>query len=185
MSVWTAMGPRFDLDARARDAAIALRSGLSSWGVERILDAVCWQWSGSIGKHIGCPFWSADALSEFGRRGRTRYGDWCVHEHVVPRTVLFRLLREIENPDEASVRRALDVFAIGCVVTPEEDGRLRRNFRSVMPPSFRDRQSPGYGDPWLRYKELAIEVVGPLRWSRAGEYERPLASSRPAHRPEC
>ncbi len=159
------MDTRFDLDELARDVAIALRSELSKSAKALIINSACWCWSGATGKYLGCRFWSKAALKQLAVRGPGRWGDWCHHEHVMPRRVVVDLVMKLVAPSPERVRELLDQCAIGCVVTIVEDRTLGRAFKQSMPPGFFDPNNPQYQDHWARYKAAEIEVVGPLKWA--------------------
>lgn len=158
------MSDRFDRNQLANDVSIAISSGLSRAAKVSVIDWACWRWTGSSGKYCGCPYWSRAALAELSTRGPGRWGEWCRHEHVVPRVVISEKLLALPDPTPPRIHEVLGLFAIGCVVTIDEDRRLSRGMRTKMPAAFGLEGHAMFQNAWARYREAGIEWVGPLEW---------------------
>lgn len=113
-----------------------------------VVDQVIWVWSEFEGKHRGCRYWSEKAVATGSKR------EGLVHEHVVPRKVIREKLFTLSKPSISSVKRILEKYCIGVVVTKEEDVHLRNlQLHSSMPEDW-DRK-----DVWARYKKANIRVT--------------------------
>jgi hypothetical protein len=139
-------------------------------------------WTEFDGKIRHCPYWTLAAREELmafyqrqisalarneavdARAGKPRF----VHEHVVPKNVLVRMIRSISPATEAAVREVFDRFLFGVVVTRNEDQKLRdMKLDRSMPADFDDEGSEGFLDPWARYRKCGIRVVPhPPGWGR-------------------
>lgn len=77
------------------------------------------------------------------------------HEHVVPNSVIYEMLKELEDHSVAAISDLLKTFCIRATVTLEEDEMLRRGgFSSCMPTGFTDP-----GDKNLFRKPLARYIA--------------------------
>ena len=148
--------PRYRSKAEiVRDLTFVLRAPLTygtKWAVFR---DIAWVWTEYHGKYKGCPYWTKMALmqSQLNPKAALR------HEHAVPKSVVIKMLFDLQEPTEQRVREICERFLIGVVVTREEDDVLNMEFGRSMPPEFSDTASPSYLDAWLRYKKYNIEVV--------------------------
>lgn len=77
---------------------------------------------------------------------------------------MIELLLGLRSPSPDDVRRALEQYAIGCVVTIEEMRRLDRATRKSMPADWRTSGAGGGLNIWARYTLAGVEPIGPLRW---------------------
>jgi hypothetical protein len=142
-------------DQMVLDVAYVLAAPLSRGTKQAVLQNVAWAWTEFHGKYKGCPFWTRGALAwcESDPRAKLR------HEHAVPKAVVLEMLFKLEGPASDSVRHILESFLLGVVVTPDEDRLLNARFRKSMPQAFADATSTDFHNPWLRYKQVGIEVV--------------------------
>ncbi|HBE67113.1 MAG TPA: hypothetical protein DDW52_03090 [Planctomycetaceae bacterium] len=116
---------------------------------------ISWAWTEFDGKTVGCRYWSRRAVQAHAFDPKTKL----IHEHVVPKSIVIRMLFELKSPTNAEVFDLLDRFLVAVVVTPEEDRFLARKHRSTMPSEFFDSNSDGFQDIWLRYRLTQIEVI--------------------------
>jgi|CXWL01.1.fsa_nt_gi hypothetical protein len=131
------------------DVSAVLKSTLHYGTKFAVLDDVVWVWSEFEGKRDGCRFWS-----ELARRAIP--STKLIHEHVVPQNVIIRRLLSLRQPSAASVKRVLNRFCIGVVVTHDEDRKLTRlGLRAKMPNDWDGKT------PWARYSAANIKVVMP------------------------
>jgi hypothetical protein len=77
-----------------------------------------------------------------------------IHEHVVPRKIIREKLFALRKPSVTSVKRVLEKYCIGVVVTKEEDDRLRDLRLHASMPEDWDKK-----DVWARYKKADIRVT--------------------------
>lgn len=126
-------------------------AGNKIFATKLIREFVLWKWSTRHGKHKGCEYWSKNALEQYRNVNNLR------HEHVIPRTVLTKLLMEIPTEhamNEKKVSETLSKLCLGCVLTKVEDNLIPRHLRSQMPKNWNvnlidlDRT-----DLWARYRE--------------------------------
>jgi hypothetical protein len=118
-----------------------------------VVSEVFWVWSEFDGKHNGCRLWSV-AARKSGRDVKN-----LIHEHVVPRKTMLGKFDLSQFPEktvsEMDVRSLLDRFCIGCVITREEDARLKsRGLNSTMPEGW------DQVNVWARYDLAGIVVDG-------------------------
>jgi hypothetical protein len=77
-----------------------------------------------------------------------------IHEHLVPRKVIREKLHGLKQPTALDVRRILDRYCIGVVITKDEDKKLdSKGLRSSMPKNWKETD-----DRWARYTEVGIEI---------------------------
>lgn len=128
------------------DVARVLRSSLSYGTKHAVLANAVWVWSEFEGKIKGCSRWSRAARSNPTIKG-------LIHEHVVPKSVLIRMLFDLSNPTTEAVAGILDRFCIGVVVTRDEDKRLTQaGVRRRMPDDWDGR------DVWVRHRLAGIDI---------------------------
>jgi hypothetical protein len=139
----------------AHDVAKVLKSNLHYGTKFAVLKEVMWVWTEFDGKFRGCIYWSQAAIRRFRHDGHVKN---LRHEHIVPKKVVMDRLFRLKKPTTKRVWRILDRFLIGVIVTKKEDARLNAAYSKAMPASFRDKRSPGFRDPWLRYRECGIRV---------------------------
>jgi hypothetical protein len=154
----------FDQQRFCRDVAALVASEVSRKTTAALLRHMLWGWTERYGKFVGCQYWSVAALSSRDGGSASANSGALRHEHVVPRRVVAELLLGLEVPDEFAVQRALERFALGCVVTADEASRLDRGTRQQMPPEFSDQAHAWHMDPWARYRRAGVEWRGPLTW---------------------
>ena len=103
-----------------KDLAFVLNADLSYGTKFAVLAEVAWVWSEYDGKYNGCRYWSNKAL-----RGAENIKN-LIHEHAVPKKIIFHQVFETQPATPAKLKKILDIFCVGCVVTREEDSRLNR-----------------------------------------------------------
>lgn len=95
--------------------------------VHILLDHFLWAWTEFEGKYKGCNWWSEKAYEEYIKRKENKTKGF-IHDHVVPRDVIRKeILKMLGN--NSSYEQLFDFFnmhLIGCVITKEEDNRLRK-----------------------------------------------------------
>ena len=132
-----------------RDVSLVLQDQRLHVGTKyAVVDQVLWVWSEFDGKHVGCKYWSVAAKATGSRR------DGLIHEHLVPRAVVREKIFGLRNPTQQAVRRTLQTWCVGVVVTKTEDERLNKaGLRSSMPKDWDKR------DKWARYKAVGIAIA--------------------------
>jgi hypothetical protein len=141
-----------------------------------LLGITIWKYSEAHGhKYRDSPYWSLKASDHY-QKGKNFKG--LRHEHVFPQIELIKLLVSLTKPDHASVVELYEKYAMGVVVTEEEDHELSDNGRgkSTVP--------GGHSNPWLRYviPNCPIKVVDSERipaWHRSKLTEAGLLVSAP------
>lgn len=145
-----------DKQTLAADVAFVLNSVLHLETKKAVLNNALWKWTEHNGKYKGCKFWTMAALEHFNREGNKQ---GLRHEHVVPRKYLIvMLLRQNLPISTSTVFDLFERFAIGAVVTEEEEKELNKQHKSDMPSEFEERDKEGYQDAWLRFKKIPLEV---------------------------
>lgn len=139
----------------AADLALVLNSPLSYGTKFAVASDICWVWTEFDGKIKGCKYWSKSAVAAYTADSKAKL----IHEHVVPKSIVIRMLFDLQSPTDDDVYTILERYLVAVVVTPEEDAGLSRRHRSTMPSQFFDETSGGYQDIWLRYKQTPIEVI--------------------------
>jgi hypothetical protein len=113
-----------------------------------VVDQVLWVWTEFDGKHVGCKYWSKEAVATRSKR------NGLIHEHLVPRKIVRDKLFGLRKPTTEAVRRTLTNWCVGVVVTAEEDQRLNApGLNSSMPKTWDKR------DRWARYKAASIAIA--------------------------
>lgn len=116
----------------------------------KLIDTTLWHFSEAAGKIHGCRYWSTGALRSYEKhkkivRKQDSPSEMLQHEHLTPKSVMIRYLLSLSNPTVEQVRRVLDEYNIGVVITKEEHGRLS----ATATPD----------DPWNRYRQAGVEWV--------------------------
>lgn len=117
-----------------------------------VASEILWVWSEFYGKHIGCKYWSKEALRIWQTQKPSVKG--LVHEHLIPRKVLIhKLFNEVER-DQHKIYEFLEKFCVGVVVTKAEDQALNdAGLNSKIPDNWDNK------DPWTRYTEIGLSVI--------------------------
>lgn len=155
------------MDAFCKDSA-ALMAGDFSQGTRRIvINAAIWQATegdGRKSKYVGGRFWSQGEIDDVKATGFANLSKRLRHEHVVPRGLVVSEIPSLQVPTPESVQRALDTYAIGCVVTLDEMRRLDRGLRKSMPDGWNDPGRAAGPDIRARYTKAQVAPVGTLQW---------------------
>jgi hypothetical protein len=119
---------RLDAEQLAPDIALLLRlfreGQLHEAVVRQVLKGACWWVSNAQGRRDACDLWSKAALER--RRANAGWnGIGFVHEHLIPRNVIEDAILALEHPTADAIKRLLALSRV-CVVTPEEDEKLRK-----------------------------------------------------------
>ena len=142
----------------AADVATILNADVTFGTKWSMIDKAMWAWTVFDGKFIGCPRWTQMAILRYvdcgGKRGWKKH---LRHEHIVPRSVVSKLVLDLPSPTAASVFDLFTQLVIGCVVDRTEDAVLNK-YRSSMPAEFDDPAHADYRNPWLRYERCGITV---------------------------
>ena len=100
---------------------------------------------------------AAALIANASIRSAAAYNRFCSrnlrHEHMVPNSVLYRMIVEEQNP---TVDWLVDLFArysFRATITREEDSKLRP---SEMPPGFYEPGHAWYDNPLARYMETGL-----------------------------
>jgi hypothetical protein len=132
-------------ETMCKDVEITLNSDLSYAAKSSVIDIVLWNWSGFDGKYEGCPYWSEKAMKNPDAK--------LIHEHLVPRSVVFKKLLDLESPDYDQVYSLLETYCVGVVVTKEEDEHLNKiGLRQKMPSDWDGE------NPWARHEAGGITL---------------------------
>ena len=150
------MARQRDKEEMAADVAIALSSELSDDATCAVIRNVVWHWTlHGLTYKRDCPFVSKKVLRLTKRAdwaSKAARGKW-TFEHAVPIKVLLELLCQCKT--RSKQRKLLDRYAIACLVTKDEDKKLRqRRLRSRMPEGWTCGD-----DVFARYNAVGIEVV--------------------------
>ena len=106
-------------------------------------------------------------------RSGASYQSFCTrnlrHEHVVPNSVLYRMLCQMNDRSAPAIEALLTKYCIRATVTREEDIVLSQNrLSSKMPDEFFEKGHPLYMDPLARYKFVglftSLEARNTPRW---------------------
>lgn len=140
--------PRFRTkDAMCKDLSKVLNADLSHGTKVAVLNEIFWVWSEFDGKISGCKYWSKKAKKEYEINKKVKL----IHEHIVPREVLRKMIFDMDSPTPKSLKEILSKYCIGVVVTKEEDEALDAlGLRSEMPENWDG------SDAWARYKMANI-----------------------------
>jgi hypothetical protein len=138
-----------------RDLTYVLNAPVSLGTKIAVINNAAWVWTEFDGKYEGCRYWSA--LAMMARKADRNFK--LIHEHVVPRDVIRKLLLELNPATDLKVSDVCNRFLIGVVVTEAEDSLLNALFSKTMPTEFWDATHPSFQDPWLRYKRFPIIMV--------------------------
>ena len=132
-----------------RDVSLVLNDPRLHVGTKyAVVDQVLWVWSEFDGKHTGCKYWSKKARASGSKRGGL------VHEHLVPRGIVREKIFALRNPTPTAVRRTLQTWCVGVVVTRDEDDRLNElGLRQSRPDTWDKRNK------WARYEEAGIAIA--------------------------
>ena len=154
-------------DEICRDVAFVISCDSLHRGTKlAVVDQVLWVWTEFEGKYEGCEFWSEAAL-ELGFKSAG-----LVHEHLIPRKIVRKMLFDLSAPTITEVRKILDAYCIGVVVTKEEDLRLNSiGLRSKMPEDWDG------ANLWARYREADIRVTRKKRRTEQAETQQPLSAA--------
>ncbi len=146
----------YSRESIARDIAIILsHPDITDRTKRKFAQGAAWGWTEFDGKIDGCRWWSRAAIDARSRDPKAKL----IHEHVVPRKVIAEQLLKLNPITPDAVFSLLTRFAIGCIVTPEEDARLSMGTRSKMPEPFDDVTHADFENLWLRYQLANIAVV--------------------------
>jgi len=115
----------------------------------KLIDSTLWMFSEASGKVHGCRYWTPGAMAAYQKHGRVvrkkdNPSEMLQHEHLTPKRIVISYLLKLENPTVEAVRRILDMYNVGVVVTKAEHVRLD----NLM-----------YDDPWDRYRRAGLEWV--------------------------
>ena len=100
-------------------------------------------------QYKGYRFYSHDAY-EAVCRGETKF----TRDHYFPKTRLKEMLLNTRNPEENSVRQLMETYGEVCVITRQEDARLRAaGLRNEMPQGWLIGD-----DVFARYQSVGIRV---------------------------
>lgn len=138
----------------AEDMAKVLNSDLTIGTKYAVLLEIAWVWTEFSGKHKGCPFWSLEAL-ELKDLPSKQIESQTIHEHLVPRKVVFDKVFELPLPvTPLQVFAIFDAMLVGVVVTKAENQALTNvGLRNSMPACYFDHLHPDFCNPWSRYKQ--------------------------------
>ena len=135
-------------DVIAKDVAFVLDSQLSYGTKFAVLSDVTWVWTEFDGKYRGCAYWSKKAVRQRKRDPHSKLR----HDHSVPKKIVIEMLLRMPRPTPTKVRRMLNKFLIGVVVTPDEHRLLHAGSDSTEPKKY-------LRDSWLRYKKCGVKVI--------------------------
>ncbi len=148
-------GRNRDKDQMAADVSIVIKSQLSERARYVVLRNVIWDWTlDGLTYKRDCRLVSngvrellrASHLAEKAIRKKWSF------EHVVPINVLISLLEKAKEFSEH--KQLLEQYAIGCLVTKDEESRLRQEkLGQSMPKGWENGN-----DAFARYKQSGIEV---------------------------
>lgn len=149
-------GSKRDKDRMARDVEIAMSSDLSDAAKYIVAKNVIWDWTlDGLTYKRNCRLVSQgvfELTQTYDLADKAVRKEW-IFEHVVPVNVLVNLLGKAAGASDQ--RDLLDRYAIGCLVTKNEDQRFRqeRVWKS-MPKGWENGD-----DAFARYKQAGIKVI--------------------------
>lgn len=155
---------RFDVTAKAL-AALASAGLLKSELLKHSVGMMIRQASESNHWHNCAHFRSREAAQLIASnsasiRSAAEYQAFCRknlrHEHVVPNSVIYKMLTTMTAPTEAEIVKLLQKFCIRATITRREDSELSiRGLASSMPKGF-DFKNLEKMDPMARYVEAGL-----------------------------
>lgn len=139
-------------DEICEDIAFVLNSRLRYGTQFAVLSEAMWVWTEFDGKYKGCEHWSVEVWKIQDQQ------KMLVHEHMVPKSLVIKRLKELENPTKESVKELLDFYCKAAVVTRDEDRRLNEEgLRSNMPIGWDEK------DVLARYALVGIVLRTPTK----------------------
>lgn len=157
-------GPsRIGVTARAL-AALAARGLMADPLLKASVGMLIRQASESHHWHNCAHFRSADVrrlVDEQELRSPSQYQAFCRsnfrHEHVVPNSVIYRMLCKTADVSARAIESLLDRYCIRATITLEENAALNRlGLASGMPSGFWQPGHPLHDDPLARYKAAGL-----------------------------
>lgn len=115
-------------------------------------------------KIIGNKYWSKSAINKYEK---TKESKEFIFEHIVPKKIFIDYI--LDNPTffngmrYQEIKKLLDKILVGCVITKEEDQKLKANGLKQKMPKDRTDILEIAKNPWARYKECEIEVFE-IKW---------------------
>lgn len=121
-------------DQMCNDLAVILNNSDLHLGTKpSVIDSIQWTWTLLDGKYKGY-IWSKSARAQWNETGSVK---GLRHKHVIPRSVVKKLILELQNPTQEDVLQVLEKYCLGVVATVDEDKKLnQRGLRSKMPPQL-------------------------------------------------
>lgn len=115
-------------------------------------------------KIIGNKYWSKSAINKYEK---TKESKEFIFEHIVPKKIFIDYI--LDNPTFLNgmgyqeIKKLLDKILVGCVITKEEDQKLKANGLKQKMPKDITNISEIAKNPWARYIECGIEVFE-IKW---------------------
>ena len=134
------------------DLHAILNLSISEKMKNKVIHLATWAWSQLPGKISKANHWSKLAVTFSAERKNKNL----TFEHVVPRSVIAKILLDKKPITPEKIREILEKYCFGCIVTNDEDNRLTQNkLRNKMPSGWIEGD-----DEWARYKFIkpTIEI---------------------------
>jgi len=131
-----------------------------------VIHDILWHWTEYDGKYGGNQHWSKKAVDAWQSGIRK---DFYIEDHVVPRKYFidFLIRKTPVEISEHSVKEIFQKHLVSCVITKEEDKRLRElKISQRMPDEFDDPNHLDKGNTWIRYEKADIVPLG-VAWDEA------------------
>lgn len=122
---------------------------------KQVIDGALWWMADYAGKGVNCSFKSKLAIEKITRGDMNGF----VHEHIIPKKLIREKLMALSGHATIEQVEKLLCLSTYCLVTKEEDIRLTKKHKQVMPNNcwMNDNASPA--EIWGRYSAERIEVT--------------------------
>jgi hypothetical protein len=119
---------------------------------KELLNVLLWKYSESSRKtssnKIGIKKWSLNAVESLKRDNNEKN---LIHDHAIPRKLLIKYLIDLNNPTVEFLRKILDTYCFGVVITKGEDKILnKKSLKQYLPNHDRFDENT---EPMIRYKD--------------------------------
>lgn len=121
---------------------------------KQVIDGALWWMADYAGKGVNCQFKSKSATERIAKGDMSGF----VHEHIIPKKLIREELMTLSGHATIEMVEKLLRLSIYCLVTKEEDMRLAKKHKQIMPSNGRMNENASPAEIWARYSAEGIDV---------------------------